>query len=125
MIKYAIKLDEKHKQGCFIFHAIPEEHTNDYIPPSYDDYNWQWYLTAKKDVAGTPIDRHIYESYIITTEQIKEEKLDGMYLYAEYLNNHTKEIKRTEFIYLVSDFDKMISLNSPFDCVLDKFQVDK
>ncbi|GEN30180.1 hypothetical protein CQU01_04180 [Cerasibacillus quisquiliarum] len=39
MIKYAIKLDEKHKQGCFIFHAIPEEHKNEYIPPSYDDYN--------------------------------------------------------------------------------------
>ena len=117
MIKYAIKLHENRKQGHLIFHAVPAEHTNEYIPPSYDDYSWQWYLTNEKDVVGTSIDGHIYESYITTTEQIEEEKLDGMYLYAEYLNKHTKEIKRTEFIRLSSDIDEMINSNSPFDKV--------
>src|SRR5699024_11959678 len=109
----AIKLHENHKQGHLIFHAIPEEHTNEYIPLSYDDYSWRWYLTTEKDVLGNPIDGHIYESYITTTEQIEEEKLDEMYLYAEYLNKHTKEIKRTEVIRLSSDMEEMINLNSP------------
>lgn len=117
MIKYAIKLHENHKQAHLVFHAVPEEHTNEYIPPSYDDYSWQWYLTNEKDVAGTPISEHIYESYITTTEQIKNDNLVGMYLYAEYQIKHTKEIKRTEFICLSSDIDEMINLNSPFDKV--------
>lgn len=115
MIKYAIRLHENHKQGHLIFHAVPAEHTNKYTPPSYDDYSWQWYLTSKKDVVGTPIDGHIYESYITTTELIKDEKYDGMYLYAEYLNKHTKEIKQTELIRLSNDMDEMINLNRPFD----------
>src|SRR5699024_12256874 len=42
-------------------------------------------------------------------------KYGGMYLYAEYINKHTKEIKRTEFIRLSSDMEEMINLNSPFD----------
>ena len=91
MIKYAIKLHENHKQGHLIFHAVPVEHTNKYIPPSYDDYSWQWYLSTRKDVVGTPIVEHIYESYITTTEQIAEERYEGLYLYAEYLNKHTKK----------------------------------
>lgn len=118
MIKYAIKLHENHEQGHLIFHAIPVKHTNEYIPPSYDDYSWRWYLTTEKDILGNPIDGHIYESYITTTEQIEKEKLDGVYLYAEYLNKHTKEIKRTEFIRLSSDMEEMINLNSPFDKLL-------
>lgn len=40
-----------------------------------------------------------------------------MYLYAEYLNKYTKEIKRTEFIRLSSDIDEMINLNNPFEKV--------
>ena len=115
MIKYAIKLHDNHKKGHLIFHAVPIEHKNEHIPPSYDDYSWQWYLTNEKDVVGTPIDGHIYESYITSTEGIEGEKYNGMYLYAEYLNKHTKEIKRTEFIRLSSDIDEMINLNSPFD----------
>src|SRR5699024_326337 len=117
MIKYAIKLHENRKQGHLIFHAVPAEHTNEYIPPSYDDYSWQWYLTNERDVVGTPIDGHIYESYITTTEQIAEERYEGLYLYAEYLNKHTKKIKRTEFIRLSSDIDEMINLNNPFEKV--------
>ncbi|WP_080871734.1 hypothetical protein [Oceanobacillus timonensis] len=115
MIKYAIKLHENHKQGHLIFHAVPEEHTNEHIPPSYDDYSWQWYLTNEKGVLGRPIDEHVYESYITSTEQIEYEKYDGMYLYAEYLNKHTQERKRTEFVRLSSDMDEMINLNVPFD----------
>lgn len=38
-----------------------------------------------------------------------------MYLYAEYLNKHTKEIKRTELIRLSSDMDELLNLNSPSD----------
>jgi|SRR5690625_263993 len=115
MIKYAIKLHENHKQAHIVFHAVPEEHINKNIPPSYDDYSWQWYLTNEKEVVGTPIDGHIYVSYITTTEEIKDEEYEGMYLYAEYRKKHTKEIKQTEFISLSSDIDEMINLNSPFD----------
>lgn len=74
-------------------------------------------LANEKDVVGTPIDGHIYESYITTTEQIAEERYEGLYLYAEYLNKHTKKIKRTEFIRLSSDIDEMINLNNPFEKV--------
>lgn len=108
MIKYAIKLHGNHKQGHLIFHAVPER-------PTFDDYMWQWYLTNKKGVLGNPIEGYIYESFVITTEQIKKENLDGMYLYAECLNKHTKEMKRTEFVRLSSNIEEIINLNSPFD----------
>src|SRR5699024_7591980 len=85
MIKYAIKLHENHKQGHLIFHAVPAEHTNEYIPPSYDDYSWQWYLSNEKNVVGTPIDGHIYESYITTTEQIEYKKIKS-------INKKNKEV---------------------------------
>lgn len=115
MIKYAIKSHYNHKKGDLIFHAVPLEHKNEHIPPSYDDYTWQWFISIEKDVEGTPIDEQIYESYITSTERIEEEKLDGLYLYAEYLNKHTQESKRTEFVQLSMDLDNMINLNTAFD----------
>ncbi|RBP59322.1 hypothetical protein DES36_11947 [Alkalibaculum bacchi] len=105
MIKFAIKLYNNDKDAHFIFHATPD----------LIHYTWQWYLTDDKENIGEPLEGQQYESFVTTTDLIKERGYEGLYLYCEYMDNNTKRKSKTEFIRLHADINKVIDSGIVFD----------
>jgi predicted DNA-binding protein len=102
MIKYAI--NSKEKNDILIFHALPNEITK-----------FQWYISEKINERGNAIEGQTCESYVISTEIIKEKNYYGKYLYCEYLNNKLNVYEKTEYIPLEVSLDSMINKGVIFD----------
>lgn len=105
MKKYAIKLYQSEVAADLIFHATP----------SLTNYEWQWYVTDDKNNMGRAIEGQRYESFITTTDLIKERGYEGLYLYCEYKDKSTKKECKTKLIRLYSDINNIINSGTIFD----------
>ncbi len=111
MKKHIIKLHKNNHDAHLIFHATPTYPKND----PYNIYEHQWYITEDENVVGFPIEGESFEMYATTTELIKENEYDGLYLYCKRIDIMTNEENNTEFIRLYSDFNKIIDSGTVFD----------
>jgi len=105
MIKYAIRLYNNEKDAHLIFHSTPDQ----------THYIWQWYITDDKDSIGKVIEGEDMQSFITTTDLIKENNYDGLFLYCSYRNRNTQEQFKTELIPLYADVNKIIESGTVFD----------
>ncbi|MEC0400806.1 hypothetical protein ACO0DA_12160 [Bacillus subtilis] len=105
MKKYVIRLHNNSKDAHLIFHATPD----------LSHFSYQWYLTEYKSVSGIPIEGSQYESYVTTTDIVKEKGYDGLYLYCECIDLNTKREFKTELIKLYSDVNKILDSDTVFD----------
>lgn len=105
MIKYAIRLFENKVAAHLIFHATPDE----------TRYSWQWYVTEDKNGEGDKIEGSNHESYITTTDFIKEDGFEELYLYCRFIDIHTKQEYTSEYVRLYSNLNKIIEEGTTFD----------
>lgn len=101
MEKFGIKT--KDNNDILIFHALPHVTTK-----------FQWYIAENIDEEGQPIDKQIYESYLLSIEIIKRKKFVGKYLYCEYLIPELNKYQKTEYIKLGLSVESMIQCWSCF-----------
>ncbi|MEW2059146.1 hypothetical protein ACF09G_37720 [Streptomyces albogriseolus] len=111
MLKYAIRYHNNNCDAHLIFHATPS------YPPidPYSLYKHQWFLTEDKIHIGRPLEEEMYEMLATNTKEIKEAKLDGLYLYCQRTDIKTNEVNNTEFIRLFSDVNQIIESGTVFD----------
>ncbi len=109
--KIAIRTYDNDYESDLIFHSTPMLSNIN----CYELYKYQWYLTKDKSLIGNPIKDEKYESYIITTELIKEKGYEGLYLYCKLIDRKTNKESNTEYIRLFSNFNKMIENGTVFD----------
>lgn len=111
MKKHAVRLHNNNHEAHLIFHATP---TYPPIDP-YSLYSHQWYITEDKNVVGSTIEEENYEMFATTTELIKENGYEGLYLYCKRTDIKTNKENHTEFIRLYSDVNKIIDSGTVFD----------
>ncbi|MFH9970318.1 hypothetical protein ACH4PR_55775, partial [Streptomyces mirabilis] len=61
------------------------------------------------------LEEEMYEMLATNTKEIKEAKLDGLYLYCQRTDIKTNEVNNTEFIRLFSDVNQIIESGTVFD----------
>ncbi|MFA2561919.1 hypothetical protein ABR780_26300 [Bacillus cereus] len=105
--KHVIRLHNSEHDAHLIFHATPTR--------AQEFYDHQWYITQSETVIGVPIKEECYEMLILTTELIKEEGYDGLYLYCKRTNKRTGKESNTELIRLYSNVNKIIDSDTIFD----------
>ena len=94
MKKFFIK-NHTDNGGVFIFHALLD----------YSYTNIQWHIADNQEEAGTPLEKERYESFIISTEKIRENGYEGKWVYCTCDHNEEKII--TEKVQLHSDYQKL------------------
>lgn len=101
-------------QNChYIFHATPDN----------PNCTWQWYIAKSKTEKGTPIEGEQYESLVLTDGCIDIRNYNNKYIYCEYKDLITGNVKKTEPMFLNKNVDEMINNGAIFDNI-DRYSAE-